>query len=362
MAARCDIIFIMNKVISAFRSGLKAGTLRLLQNDGIKYAAKRLLGRSAPVVRNWLLGRSSPLAANFVSPQLNDHKTLSSLADVDSFLDGIRPDFTERELRDYWDKHHLDRNVLFGQSADTNPFSSEYRAHVVHEYSTLSGRPLNSYENELTPSIDRQIHIARPFPYDMKRASVSVSNMLYTFARLFSLVQVEEGQRLVEFGSGWGNAAFQFAQAGVSVTLVDIDANFLGLAKDRFARLGMGIECKHGEFNDVGLAENHYDYALFVSAFHHCIDHVELLKKIHRSLKHQGKILFCDEPINEAFEVPWGIRMDGESLWAIRRLGWLELGFQENYFRECLHAAGFVLEKHVFSAERAAIIWIARKI
>jgi hypothetical protein len=33
--------------------------------------------------------------------------------------------------------------------------------------------------------------------------------------------------------------------------------------------------------------------------------------------------------------------MDGESLWAIRRNGWLELGFNEKYFEEALLRAGW---------------------
>ncbi len=330
------------------KAGLRAGIAGLLRHAGIKRCLKRMLGRAAPAVRQFI---NHPM----------DQTILSSIADVDRFLDGMRVDFTELELREYWDRHQANRRALFGPDAVADPHSEEYLAQVVREYSILSGRTHDAYENERTPSIDMNIHLARPFPYNMKRPSVAVSGLQYTLARVFSLVSIEEGQRLIEFGSGWGNAIFQFAQAGALVTMVDIEENFLALAQERFRRLGMPIECLHGEFNDVELPPGHYEYAFFMQAFHHCINHPALLRKIHRALTDEGRIIFCGEPIHPEFEVPWGIRLDGESLWAIRRNGWFELGFQETYFRACLHAAGFVVRKHVFAAERSETIWVARK-
>jgi hypothetical protein len=57
-----------------------------------------------------------------------------------------------------------------------------------------------------------------------------------------------------------------------------------------------------------------------------------------------GKILFSSEPIDYKQPYPWGLRLDGQSVWAIRRNGWLELGFNIRYFRALMAQRGWRLE------------------
>jgi hypothetical protein len=83
---------------------------------------------------------------------------------------------------------------------------------------------------------------------------------------------------------------------------------------------------------------------LFFESFHHCADHNLLLEKIERVLKPGGKIVFGAEPITKDFPLPWGLRMDGQSLWAIRKNGWLELGFNRNYFTKAINRINMVIE------------------
>ena len=59
--------------------------------------------------------------------------------------------------------------------------------------------------------------------------------------------------------------------------------------------------------------------------------------------------------------MPWGVRTDGESLWAIRRNGWLELGFQESYFLRMLAHAGWVVTKHTTDATYLGVVFEARR-
>jgi hypothetical protein len=79
---------------------------------------------------------------------------------------------------------------------------------------------------------------------------------------------------------------------------------------------------------------------VFFESFHHCADHNRLLRALAAALAPGGHVYFGAEPITRDFPVPWGIRTDGESLWAIRQNGWLELGFRESYFRTALRRAG----------------------
>ncbi len=50
--------------------------------------------------------------------------------------------------------------------------------------------------------------------------------------------------------------------------------------------------------------------------------------------------MFASEPVTK-LPYPWGVRLDGESLWAMRRYGWLELGFDRTYFLRLLRREGF---------------------
>jgi hypothetical protein len=97
-------------------------------------------------------------------------------------------------------------------------------------------------------------------------------------------------------------------------------------------------------FFDIDRFEEKFDCILFFESFHHCENHNLLLSKIERVLKPGGKIVFGAEPITTDFPIPWGLRMDGQSLWAIRKNGWLELGFNRKYFTEALSKLGFFLD------------------
>lgn len=60
-------------------------------------------------------------------------------------------------------------------------------------------------------------------------------------------------------------------------------------------------------------------------------------KIINRNLSPQGRIILAAEPIfndlNHQLPWGWGVRLDGESFRAMRKWGWLELGFTESYLR-----------------------------
>jgi hypothetical protein len=51
-------------------------------------------------------------------------------------------------------------------------------------------------------------------------------------------------------------------------------------------------------------------------------------------------VLWAGEPI-APMSYPWGLRLDGYSLWSTRTHGWLELGFDEGYFAEVLARTGW---------------------
>ena len=78
-------------------------------------------------------------------------------------------------------------------------------------------------------------------------------------------------------------------------------------------------------------------------------------------LDDDGIAVFAAEPITDAFPLPWGVRMDGMSVWSIRRFKWLELGFQESYWRRIMQEHGWTIEKYVCTDTTIGTIFKARK-
>jgi hypothetical protein len=51
-------------------------------------------------------------------------------------------------------------------------------------------------------------------------------------------------------------------------------------------------------------------------------------------------VLFAAEPV-QRLDYPWGPRLDGLSVWSSRTYGWLELGFDMQYFDAALARTGW---------------------
>ena len=178
-------------------------------------------------------------------------------------------------------------------------------------------------------------------------------------AFIIQTMRLPAKSKVLELGVGWGNTAVTMAQMGYNVTAVDIEPNFVNLVNDRTALLGLPPIAQLGSFLDIGVLNDKFDAVLFDECFHHCSDHLTLLEQLHGVLNPGARVYFAAEPITDAFPIPWGIRLDGESLWAMRRFGWLELGFQESYFRAALERQGFSVVKHVTPATHLGVIFEA---
>ena len=87
-------------------------------------------------------------------------------------------------------------------------------------------------------------------------------------------------------------------------------------------------------------AEEPFDAAVFFESFHHCADHLAMLRRLHDIVRPGGAVLFASEPVQH-LDYPWGPRLDGLSVWSSRTYGWLELGFDCAYFDRALAHTGW---------------------
>jgi len=239
-----------------------------------------------------------------------------------------------------------------------DPSSTDYKQSQMYAYKSIANKDYST-ENERTKIYVTEA-LDRPYPYNSEDPQV-VADDLSTTARIIKAMNLKPGERILECGPGWGNNTIQFAQIGYEVTAVDIEKNFIELISRRLKQLNKKATLIQGDFFSVSELQNgYYDAVLFDNCFHHCSNHRGLIDELAKVMKPEGKLVFSDEPIDNSFPVPWGLRFDGESLYQIRNNGWLELGFQEDYFIQMLETKGFYVEELERDSSRIRII-VAKK-
>jgi SAM-dependent methyltransferase len=217
-----------------------------------------------------------------------------------------------------------------------DPFSQAYADWVWGLYHQVSGRSEYSIANEASP-FDLEAAIAAPYPYSTGSTTV-VGEELVARGFIISTLGLVPPARLVEFGSGWGNLTNDLTQMGFEVTAVEVEERFCALTERR-SRQPDRLRVVHGgmlEFEADGV----FDAAIFYESFHHCADHMAMLRRLTGIVRPGGRVLWAGEPV-QPLGYPWGLRLDGLSLWSTRTYGWLELGFDERYFAEALARTGW---------------------
>jgi SAM-dependent methyltransferase len=228
---------------------------------------------------------------------------------------------------------------LPGRPAD--PFSDAYRDWVWSLYHAVSGRPAYTTANEASP-FDLEEAVATPYPYSTRSTKV-VGEELVARGFIISSLGLAPPARIVEFGSGWGNLTLDLAAMGFEVTGVEVEQQFCTLAERR-NRSGTRLSMVRSGMLEFTPAEP-FDAAVFYESFHHCADHLAMLSRLAEIVRPGGKVLWAGEPV-APMRYPWGLRLDGYSLWSTRTYGWLELGFDEAYFAEALDRTGWHGRRH----------------
>ena len=111
---------------------------------------------------------------------------------------------------------------------------------------------------------------------------------------------------------------------------------------------------------DYSPPERTFDMVIFYESFHHCSHPFQMLENVRSMLKPGGFAIFAAEPIH-LFSQPWGLRLDGLSLWSIRKHGWLELGFNRSFWQRCLEKHGFSWQRTKLRGHSIADLYICQK-
>jgi ubiquinone/menaquinone biosynthesis C-methylase UbiE len=274
---------------------------------------------------------------------------------IDLFLHSLENAKDDDELRHLFETY----NAPYDLNVPGDPYGEEYRKRQFSLYEKLYGSPYStSQERSL---FDVKSAARRPFPY-IHGSWSTVGNHLIAIGFIIKTMALPNGAKILEFGPGWGNTTLALAKMGYEVTAVDIEPNFVELITER-ARMEdiKNLNVSVGDFSIIETVSEQFDAVLFFECFHHCSDHLRLIQALDFALKPGGIVCFGAEPIVPEFPIPWGLRMDGQSLWAIRKNGWLELGFNLRYFEDTMRKHGWWLERRVGHDSPWATALIARR-
>lgn len=238
-----------------------------------------------------------------------------------------------------------------------DPYSQEYHNAQMQLYLDISGKNEYSIANEHSP-FDFKVLKDMPFPYCTKSPN-TVGNQLIAQGFLIRTMNLAADSQVVEFGPGWGNTTLHLAQMGYKLTAVDCENSFLDLIKYRTQNLSNQVKIVNKDMLEF-TANVKYDAAVFFECFHHCANHLQLLKNLHNLITDEGLIAFAAEPVAD-FPFPWGLRLDGMSIWSIRKFGWLENGFDTSYFMRTLLMLGWTPKRYRSDDSPLADVIIAKK-
>lgn len=238
-----------------------------------------------------------------------------------------------------------------------DPYSKEYYDAQMKLYLELSGRNHYSIDNEHSPFNFEAVK-NNPFPY-LTKSPATVGDQLIAQGFLIQKLNLGANSRIVEFGPGWGNTTLHLAQMDYKVTAVDVEPSFIDLIRYRTEMFSKKVDLVNKDMLEF-TSDEKYDAALFFESFHHCSNHLKLLANLNSLINENGIIAFAAEPIAD-FPYPWGVRLDGISVWSIRKFGWLELGFDTTYFLKTLLSLGWTPRRYRSDASPIADVIVARK-
>jgi len=289
-------------------------------------------------------------------------RTINSLEKLDEQLDAaaIAATRSQNDFRKVLDGFVFDPREVLGK-LPKDPRSDDYRAAQMRLYALIAGSTYKT-ENEKTP-FDHAHMMRWPFPYSTRSASL-VGDYLMTYGNLIKTMDLAKDARVLEIGSGYGPLTYQLASMGHHVTCVDVHEPLLTYVRDRTSSLPGKVQTLVADMNDLELNDT-FDAIIFFESFHHGADHIGMLKRLPKWLEPNGVLVLAGEPIVPAGALavpyPWGLRLDGLSLWFIRRLGWLELGFQEGYLRKLLEDLGWGVVCRPNYASPTMGVWLAKR-
>jgi 2-polyprenyl-3-methyl-5-hydroxy-6-metoxy-1,4-benzoquinol methylase len=235
-----------------------------------------------------------------------------------------------------------------------DPYGELYYGQQIALYTEISGRALNQTSNEQF-DFDVLPHILAANPYNHPDPAV-VAQQIGTLTAVCRLAAVKRGALALDMGCGWGLSSETLAYCGLDVDAVDINQNFIDLVNGRAQRLSLPMRAFRSDFDSFRPPFGRkYSLALFYECFHHATKPWELMRAVVAWLEPSGKLVLASEPVQSTWWKSWGLRLDPLSIYCIRKYGWFESGWSEEFLHDMFSRNGLTFSVTEASAASDAI-------
>ncbi len=221
----------------------------------------------------------------------------------------------------------------------TDPQSPAYIEKIKRVHEEIIGKR-HSRDLEGLPGLNLEYESNWPYPWGTQSPE-TVGRFLIAYGFLIRSARLPRGARVLEVGCGMGSLTWNLARMGYRVDAIDpnpVQCEGVRAFTRGFPVPPTVIASTLDEWLAQRDANDKYDAVIFFESFHHLMDHQACLRALlDQHMQPDGKVVLAAEPIlpdtSDILPYPWGPRLDGESLRAMRNWGWLELGYTEGYLR-----------------------------
>lgn len=273
---------------------------------------------------------------------------ITSFKELDDFVEK----YDIREIYDVYD-NRLDYlldfeaflNIFPGGRNNFDPFSPEYRNWEMHFFEFIAGGEYNMDNEGMKYSRDVKENTERhPMSLHSEVERIEIIRRILDFIQIAG---INNGEKVLEMGCGDGHLAAMLDAWGTEYWGIDISDYFIDCARRRVYSEDAKKRILKMPFQDIPKLNQKFDTIIFESAFHHCGNPVEMLEIIHKNTTDNARIILWREPIMHNADRPWGlIRDDGETIYQIRKRGWLEFGWTMDFLLRMFKKTGWRVTKH----------------
>ncbi|MCE0497485.1 MAG: methyltransferase domain-containing protein [Methylacidiphilales bacterium] len=157
-----------------------------------------------------------------------------------------------------------------------------------------------------------------------------------------------KGKRILEVGTGLGEAAVYFALHGAQVTATDISPGMVDCAVQLAKFYGVKIEGKVQAAEELNVPSDYYDFVYVANTFHHVTNKPHLFSEIKKALKPGGRFYSWDPlaynpVINQYRRMADKVRTPDET-----PLTFKDLGLARQYFKNVGHCEFWIATLALF--------------
>lgn len=264
----------------------------------------------------------------------------AALAALDVLLEDVERQATDNDdLVAKLSQYQVEVSGSIAALSGLDPLSADYLEAVKEIHREIIGKS-HVMSDEGLPVLNPDYERDWPYPWGTKSPG-TVARFLIAYGFLIKTAALPAHARILEVGCGLGSLTWNLARMGYRVDALDPNEDqcrIVRAATRDFPVPPQVLAMSLDRWLDIKEAPYKYDAVIFFESFHHILDHRACLHAIlERHLEADGCIFLAAEPVVAAsggrLPYPWGPRLDGESMRAMRRWGWLELGFTEDYLR-----------------------------